>query len=310
MQGLDHEQRHERVSHAHCGPAVGEVGRECRPIGPLFERSGKARTAGLAGVRLSGLGFAGERCASQADHRDGARDDEGAGVHEERGADRPRGERSADGRTGDATEQEATLEQSDRAATLLGGDHAQEQSHRTDREHRRADAPDAAQHEELQVAVREAGERAADRDDADAAREDDAFTDGVDEAADTEGGREAHERKGGENGPDLRLTDAEVMGEQWDDRRDDAEADRHAERHGREYGDLVRQVAEHLHTQPVHCRHATPLTAASPGGRDERAGSRSRRSRRACRRTARRRVRRCAWLACRRNRQGPCRPRA
>ena len=55
------------------------------------------------------------------------------------------------------------------------------------------------------------------------------------------------------------------MGEQWDDRRDDAEPDRDAERHRRQHGDLVRQVAEHLHAQPVHRRHATRGRRPQPG---------------------------------------------
>ncbi len=268
MQRLDDEQWHEGVSHAHRGPAVGEVGHERRPIGALFECGGKARAAGL--IRrpprpVSVLRASDARRKPTIATR--ARDDECAGVHEERGADRPRGERSADGRAGDAAEQEAALEESDRAAALLGGDDAQQESHRADREHRRADAADAAQQQKLQVAVREAGERAADGDDADAAREHDAFTDRVDQAADTECGREPHEREGRQHCADLGLADAEVVSEQWDDRRDDAEPDRHAERHRRQYGDLVRQVAEHLHAQPVHWRHATPAcrpSAAAP----------------------------------------------
>jgi len=105
-----------------------------------------------------------------------------------------------------------------------------QQAHRADREHRRADASDAAQREQLPVALRQARQQAADRDDGDAGAEHDSLTDPVDQPAGREGAGDAHEREGADDGGRFSLPDVKGGREQREIGGDDPEAERDEER--------------------------------------------------------------------------------
>src|SRR3954451_13166010 len=132
---------------------------------------------------------------------------------------------------GDPTQQEAALPQPDGPGTLYRRHHAHQQAHRADREHRGSHAADAAQRQQLPIALRQAGEQAADRHDGDAGAEHDPLPDAVDQPAGREGAGDAHERKGADDGRRLGLADVERGREKRQVRGNDPEAERHEERH-------------------------------------------------------------------------------
>ena len=168
------------------------------------------------------------------------------GVHEERGAQRDVGQRPTDRRPGDGADQEPRLPQAGGPAALVGVDHAQQQRDGGHREHRRPDAADPAQHEQLGVGLRQPGQRAAHRDDPDAEGEDQPLADPVDQPAAAEGGDQPHEREGGDDCSGRRAADPELAGVDGDRRRHDPEPDRDRERDRSEHRDLARQPGERV----------------------------------------------------------------
>ena len=180
MQRLDDEQRDEGVAHAHGGPAVGEVGRQRGAVGALPEsraqgwcdRAGRRPPARVLRARDARrkpiIATLPATTSVQAYTKKGARIDHAASGPPIAGPEMP-------------PSRKPPWKSPTERPRCVGRDDTQQQAHRADREHRRADAAGTAQQQQLQVAVREPGERAADRDDADAGREHDAFTDRVDE---------------------------------------------------------------------------------------------------------------------------------
>src|SRR4051795_1244964 len=132
---------------------------------------------------------------------------------------------------GDPTQQKAALPQPDGPGTLHRRHHPHQQAHRTDGEHRGSHAADAAQRQELPIALRQAGEQAADRHDGDAGAEHDPLADTVNQPAGREGAGDAHQGKGADDGRRLGLADVERGREKWQGRGNDPEAERHEERH-------------------------------------------------------------------------------
>ena len=131
---------------------------------------------------------------------------------------------------------------------------------RRDGEHRRAEAADAAQDEQLGVGRRQPGERRRHGDDREAGGQGDPLAHAVDEPAGGQRAEQAHEREDADDGAGPERGDAELVGEDGDRRADDAEAERDAERHGREHRDLARQPGE-----PAAVAHACPGVAAGRG---------------------------------------------
>src|SRR3954452_10574688 len=161
---------------------------------------------------------------------------------------------------GDPAQQEAALPQPDGPGTLHRRHHAHQQAHRADREHRGSHAADAAQRQQLPIALRQAGEQAADRHDGDAGAEHDPLPDAVDQPAGREGAGDAHERKGADDGRRLGLADVERGREKRQVRRDDPEAERHEERHHHQDA--------HLAGQPGRGRRRHKVIIALPQRKD------------------------------------------
>ena len=165
-------------------------------------------------------------------------------VDEERCAQGPRRQRAAEGGTGDGPQQEPGLVGAGSPAALVGRHDAQQQRERRHGEHRRAEAADTPQHEELWVAAREPGQQAGHPDDADPGGQHHPLAEAVDQPAGHRRRGEAHQREHRDDRTRGEVADAEVLGEQRDRRGDDPEAQGHRERHGGEDRHLGRQGSE------------------------------------------------------------------
>src|SRR3954447_14790287 len=167
---------------------------------------------------------------------------------------------ATDAGAGDPTQQKAALPQPDGAGTLHRRHHPHQQAHRADGEHCGSDAADAAQRQQLPVALRQPGEQAADRHDGDACAQDDPLADAVDQPAGREGAGDAHQRKGTDDGRRLGLADVEGGREKRQVRSDDPEAERHEKRHHHQ--------DPHLPGQPGGGRRRHKVIIALPQRKD------------------------------------------
>src|SRR3954453_6167596 len=161
---------------------------------------------------------------------------------------------------GDPAQQEAALPQPDGPGTLHRRHHAHQQAHRADREHRGPPPAGAAQRQQLPVALRQAGEQAADRHDGDAGGEHDPLPDTGNQPAGREGAGGPDERKRADDGRRLGLADVERGREQRQVRRHDPEAERHEERHHHQDA--------HLPGQPGRGRRRHKVIIALPQRKD------------------------------------------
>lgn len=271
VQHLDDQQGHDRGPDAQRGPVIGQVGQRRRLEGRDPKRLGHGqRRALLVRPPLARRGPARQQGKTDRPGRG-----QGPGVEEERCSQRPAGDQATQARAGDAADQEPPAEGAHRASTLVRRRDPEQQRTRRYREHRRTDPASTAQHQQLDVVVGEAGQRAADRDDADAGAEHDPLTDPVHQPADSEGGGQPHEGESahhrGRRGP----RHPEAAREHRDRGRDDAEAGRDEEGHRGQHPHLDRQVPQRAARDHPTLDRAFGVTSARghpalSGGRTDR----------------------------------------
>ena len=176
--------------------------------------------------------------------RDDGGHDEQPAVDEERGPQRPGREEPADRGAADAAHEEAAREQAAGPPPLIAGHADQEQGLGADAEHRRAQAADPAQHDELHERSGDSGQDAARRDDADAGRHHPVLAEPVHQPARGQGPEHPQQGKRADHAGGRGGADPEVTGERRDVRGDDPEPERDGERDRREDGHLGRHALE------------------------------------------------------------------
>ena len=220
-----------------------EPGRERGPVGGQSQGLPDGRALRLRGPgRRARLGVVPGQQRQADDPGDGER----PGVEQERRPQRDPGDDAAEGRADDAAEQEAALEQALRPTPLAGGHRAQQQGCGADGEDGRADAADPPQQQELQVGLRQPGQRGGDRDRTHPDRQHPPLAEVVHQPPAAEGGEQPGSGEDRDDRTGGGVADAEALGEQRDRRGDDAEAERdgHGDRH--QHPDLAGEVGERV----------------------------------------------------------------
>ena len=174
LESLDDEERDERGAEAEGSEPGREVDREGSTVGAVAECLAQLGPAARSDIRCHVPGrlrrhhsrFAlGEASGGEEDQGDDGGDGERAGVEEEGRADRHREQDAADSRARHAADEESALPGRGGTTALVRIDYPQEQCHGRDGEHRRSDAADTAQDEQLHVGLGQSCEEARDRDD-------------------------------------------------------------------------------------------------------------------------------------------------
>jgi hypothetical protein len=221
---------------------VEEVGRQRGAEGPVPQRGPEP---GRVGGRRP------HRAPTVPPGQDGAAEPDGqhqqGRVGEERRPDVEADQRAADQRPGDGPEQEPGRPRTRGPAAQLRRGQPDQRRRRGDGEHRRADAPDRPERQQLPVGGGEGARDAGRRDDRQAGAEDPQLAQPGDEPAGDRGEGDPEHRERADDRRHRRCADAEAAGEERQGGRDDPVPERDHEGRADQDPDRARQAPHPIH---------------------------------------------------------------